>query len=345
MRAAKVLFKVSWTDKHGKRLSEPQELVVSVDSSACSRLIVCSARNGRIDVMDSLKSMYLDPKGLLSASWAAATSLTSSHADFLLDGDERKDKTCEIWAHGVLLSLLRRQINNVAKNEERVLNFDAVDIGVAMGKMLASISQSSKNLAYKMTRDERLRFFAMLGQAVQCFQVSISSKSEKLLDEEEMSLRLSKLQKIPNAIWEIFATEGFLYSAGDLETNKDTLTCWNEQRITSSYVQRGLRFMMDLSFRARNYRFVRATPALMYWNVSKIPIGPLPLTSMDIQISSAAFQNEARNVMEMCLNRRGSQIDPSVTLQVEALLVNAPSLSSLRELLNRVIESGRLDVS
>ena len=84
MRAAKVLFKVSWTDKHGKRLSEPQELVVSVDSSACSRLIVCSARNGRIDVMDSLKSMYLDPKGLLSASWAAATSLTSSHADFLV---------------------------------------------------------------------------------------------------------------------------------------------------------------------------------------------------------------------------------------------------------------------
>ena len=236
-------------------------------------------------------------------------------------------------------------MDSLARNDEnRVINFNAADVGVAMGKMLTSISQSSQNLAHKMTRDERLRFFAMLGQAVQCFQVSSSLKSKKLMDEEEMSLRLSKLQKIPNVIWEMFATEGFLYSAEDLELNKDTLNSWNNQRITSSYVQRGLRFMMDLSFRARNYRFVRATPSLMFWKVSKIPIGPLPLTSMDIQISSAAFQNEARNVMEICLNRRGSQIDPSVALQVEALLVNAPSLSSLRELLNRVIESGRLDV-
>ena len=43
--------------------------------------------------------MYLDPKGLLSASWAVATSLSSSSVDFLHDGP--KDKTCEIWAHGV----------------------------------------------------------------------------------------------------------------------------------------------------------------------------------------------------------------------------------------------------
>ena len=52
-----------------------------------------------------------------------------------------------------------------------------------------------------------------------------------------MSLRLSKLQKIPNVIWEMFATEGFLYSAEDLELNKDTLKSWNNQRITSSYVR------------------------------------------------------------------------------------------------------------
>ena len=112
-----------------------------------------------------------------------------------------------------------------------------------MGKMLTSISQSSQNLAHKMTRDERLRFFAMLGQAVQCFQVSSSLKSKKLMDEEEMSLRLSKLQKIPNVIWEMFATEGFLYSAEDLELNKDTLNSWNNQRITSSYV-RGVRALV-----------------------------------------------------------------------------------------------------
>ena len=109
--------------------------------------------------------------------------------------------------------------------------------------------------------------------------------------------------------------------------------------------------MMDLSFQARNYRYVRAAPALMYWKVvSKIPQGPLPMTSMDVQVSSAAFQNEARNVMETCLSGADTsshqkQIDSSVALQVEVLLLNAPTLSSLRELLNRVIQSGRTNVS
>ena len=91
MRAAKVIFHVSWVDNHGKRFPpKPQQLVTSVDNSACSRLIVCSVRSGKFGSIESVKSMYLDPKGLLSASWAVSNALTV-RPTFVFDDDNRFD--------------------------------------------------------------------------------------------------------------------------------------------------------------------------------------------------------------------------------------------------------------
>ena len=80
MRAAKVMFQVSWVDNHGKRFPpSPQQLFASIDGSACSRLVVCSVRSGRLDFAENIQKMYLDPKGLLSASWAVASALQKTN--------------------------------------------------------------------------------------------------------------------------------------------------------------------------------------------------------------------------------------------------------------------------
>lgn len=363
MRNAKVLFNVSWVDSHGKRFPpDPQELVATIDRSACSRLIICSVTaDGKVDTMRDVRELYLDPQGLLSASWAAGPTLNTT------DLSGRATKSTELWAHGVLLALLKMQTKRVMENKARKDDdvyhrpvLSTKELAVTFGGLLstfrvlnASEARPPAPLSRTLTHDERFRFYAFIGQAVQSFHVRFGATPSSALAERDVSY----YQTVPSVVWEIFSNEGNCHDESSSGGSVRVAEQWRADKRASQYVRRGLRFLMNVSFRAKNYRFVRATPALIFWRVvENVPEAPLPLNIAETVLSDRAFMNEKN----MILGRLASLADddedgagvtsskmPSrspdwfslpefdyIRLQVEALVLNTPNLSSLQSLVD-----------
>eukprot|EP00940_MAST-03C_sp_MAST-3C-sp2_P003043 g3043.t1 len=330
---AKVIFSVSWSDYHGKRFpSTPQKLHVAVDRSAVSRLVICAIGCGDIArEPDAIRSLYLDAAGLLSASWAAGPMLHTTDVLPLDNGSimNRTSKRSEIWAHGVLLANLTHQLRALGdlKKKDISITFDAVKVTESLGKMLVGDGDNGA------TMDDRLRFFAFMGQAFATFnRHDKGSEGDDKKDASKVYFQSSNA--VPDIVWDAFTRP---WNERDARS-RDDLRDWKSDTIAANYVKSGLRLLMNASFRLCNYKFVRAAPLLMQWDaVAAVPRAPIP-TPQQLEADdrmSSAFADELRMLCAALESPAPKRL--ALDVQLQALVINAPTLGALEPLLKYVM--------